>query len=71
MTSPSSRRRTATSERRARLIVPGDDDRHKPLERRGWIERRTNPDDRRSILVTVTEDGRAMPTSCRRSPWSS
>lgn len=50
------------SEISARLIVPSatmtatlD-----TLERRGWIERRTNPDDRRSILVTVTEDGRAM-----------
>lgn len=30
------------------------------LERRGWIERRTNPDDRRSYLVTVTDEGRAM-----------
>jgi DNA-binding MarR family transcriptional regulator len=30
------------------------------LERRGWIERRTNPEDRRSILVSVTEDGRAV-----------
>ena len=27
------------------------------LERRGWIERTTNPDDRRSTLVTVTEEG--------------
>lgn len=30
------------------------------LERRGWIERRTNPDDRRSYLVSVTDEGRAM-----------
>jgi DNA-binding MarR family transcriptional regulator len=30
------------------------------LERRGWIERRTNPEDRRSILVSVTEEGRAV-----------
>ncbi|HET7902880.1 MAG TPA: MarR family transcriptional regulator [Candidatus Nanopelagicales bacterium] len=29
------------------------------LERRGWIERRPNPDDRRSTLVSVTEAGRA------------
>jgi len=28
------------------------------LERRGWIERRTNPDDRRSLLVAVTPEGR-------------
>lgn len=30
------------------------------LERRGWIERRANPDDRRSTLVAVTEEGRVM-----------
>jgi DNA-binding MarR family transcriptional regulator len=30
------------------------------LERRGWIERRANPDDRRSTLVAVTEAGRTM-----------
>jgi DNA-binding MarR family transcriptional regulator len=49
------------SEVSARLVVPSatmtatlD-----TLERRGWVERRTNPDDRRSILVSVTEEGRA------------
>ena len=30
------------------------------LERRGWIERRRNPDDRRSVLVVVTEEGREV-----------
>lgn len=30
------------------------------LERRGWIERRTNPEDRRSTLVSVTEQGRMV-----------
>ena len=30
------------------------------LERRGWIERLPNPEDRRSTLVAVTEDGRAV-----------
>ena len=29
------------------------------LERRGWIRRRPNPDDRRSILVEITPEGRA------------
>ena len=29
------------------------------LERRGWIERRPNPGDRRSTLVSITEPGRA------------
>jgi len=29
------------------------------LERRGWIERRPNPSDRRSVLVSITEAGRA------------
>ncbi len=50
------------SEVSARLVVPSatmtatlD-----TLERRGWVERRTNPDDRRSILVSVTEEGRAV-----------
>lgn len=50
------------SEISARMIVPSatmtatlDN-----LERRGWIERRPNPDDRRSTLVVVTEEGRAM-----------
>ena len=28
------------------------------LERRGWVERIANPDDRRSVLVRVTADGR-------------
>ncbi len=28
------------------------------LERRGWIERRPNPDDRRSVLVSITAVGR-------------
>lgn len=28
------------------------------LERRGWIERRPNPSDRRSVLVSITEAGR-------------
>jgi DNA-binding MarR family transcriptional regulator len=30
------------------------------LERRGWIERRGNPEDRRSTLVAVTEEGRRV-----------
>ena len=30
------------------------------LERRGWIVRRPNPDDRRSVLVSVTDEGRAV-----------
>ena len=29
------------------------------LENRGWVVRRPNPDDRRSVLVEVTEEGRA------------
>jgi DNA-binding MarR family transcriptional regulator len=29
------------------------------LERRGWIRRTPNPDDRRSILVEITAEGRA------------
>jgi DNA-binding MarR family transcriptional regulator len=29
------------------------------LERRGWIRRFANPDDRRSTLVEITPDGRA------------
>ncbi len=29
------------------------------LERRGWIRRLANPDDRRSTLVEITPDGRA------------
>ena len=29
------------------------------LERRDWIERRPNPSDRRSVLVSITEAGRA------------
>jgi DNA-binding MarR family transcriptional regulator len=30
------------------------------LERRGWIKRMPNPDDRRSVLVQTTDDGRAI-----------
>ena len=30
------------------------------LERRGWIRRAPNPDDRRSTLVEITPDGRAV-----------
>jgi DNA-binding MarR family transcriptional regulator len=30
------------------------------LERRGWIRRLPNPDDRRSVLVEVTDEGRAV-----------
>ena len=30
------------------------------LERRGWIRRAPNPDDRRSVLVEITPDGRAV-----------
>jgi DNA-binding MarR family transcriptional regulator len=30
------------------------------LERRGWIRRTPNPDDRRSTLVEITADGRAV-----------
>jgi len=29
------------------------------LERRGWLERAPNPDDRRSSLLVLTDDGRA------------
>lgn len=29
------------------------------LERRGWVRRLANPDDRRSILIEITPDGRA------------
>lgn len=29
------------------------------LERRGWIRRVANPDDRRSVLIEITPDGRA------------
>ena len=29
------------------------------LERRGWIRRVANPDDRRSTLIQITPDGRA------------
>jgi DNA-binding MarR family transcriptional regulator len=29
------------------------------LERRGWIRRLPNPDDRRSVLVEITDEGRA------------
>ena len=30
------------------------------LERRGWVRRLPNPDDRRSVLVEITDDGRAL-----------
>jgi len=30
------------------------------LERRGWIRRTSNPGDRRSVLVEITPDGRAI-----------
>jgi len=30
------------------------------LERRGWIRRIPNPDDRRSVLIEITPDGRAV-----------
>lgn len=30
------------------------------LEYRGWVRRLPNPDDRRSVLVEVTDDGRAV-----------
>jgi DNA-binding MarR family transcriptional regulator len=30
------------------------------LERHGWIRRTPNPDDRRSTLIEITDDGRAM-----------
>jgi len=29
------------------------------LERRGWVQRVPNPDDRRSLLIEITDDGRA------------
>ena len=29
------------------------------LERRGWVRRLPNPDDRRSLLIEITDDGRA------------
>ena len=29
------------------------------LERRGWVRRTANPDDRRSLLIEITKDGRA------------
>ena len=34
------------------------------LERQGWIERLPNPDDRRSVLVQVTEEGQALCDAC-------
>lgn len=30
------------------------------LERRGWVARRPNAADRRSVLVEITDDGRAI-----------
>ena len=30
------------------------------LEHRGWIRRAANPDDRRSVLIEITPDGRAI-----------
>jgi DNA-binding MarR family transcriptional regulator len=30
------------------------------LEHRGWIHRTPNPDDRRSVLIEITPDGRAI-----------
>lgn len=30
------------------------------LERKGWVRRVPNPDDRRSVLVEITDDGRAV-----------
>lgn len=30
------------------------------LERRGWIRRTPNPDDRRSLLIEITPEGRAL-----------
>jgi len=30
------------------------------LERKGLVERKTNPEDRRSLLATLTEEGRSM-----------
>ena len=32
------------------------------LERHGWARRSPNPDDRRSTLVEITDEGRASPT---------
>jgi DNA-binding MarR family transcriptional regulator len=29
-------------------------------EHRGWIRRAANPDDRRSVLIEITPDGRAI-----------
>ena len=34
------------------------------LERRGWIRRVPNPDDRRSVLIEITPEGRATANSC-------
>jgi DNA-binding MarR family transcriptional regulator len=33
------------------------------LERRGWVRRTPNPDDRRSLLIEITEEGRATADS--------
>lgn len=30
------------------------------LERRGWVRRTPNPDDRRSLLIEITDEGRSM-----------
>jgi DNA-binding MarR family transcriptional regulator len=30
------------------------------LEQRGWIRRQPNPEDRRSLLIEITDDGRAI-----------
>lgn len=30
------------------------------LERRGWVRRVSNPDDRRSVLVEITDEGQAV-----------
>jgi DNA-binding MarR family transcriptional regulator len=30
------------------------------LEQRGWIRRQPNPEDRRSLLIEITQDGRAV-----------
>lgn len=32
----------------------------KPLERKGYVRRDVNPDDRRSVIVTITPEGRAF-----------
>ena len=37
------------------------------LEKRGWIERRTSPRDRRSFLVSLTETGRARAALVQRA----